>query len=144
MLLSIDGTFLVQALNFIVFWALLTFVFIAPTRRAIEARQRHIASLYKEGDEFAAQAKELRAQAEAELDGARRRVDEAMRAAAARASDEAHDIERQASEEAAATVALAHATVANERAQAVAKQGPFVEELARSMAEHALRIDKVA
>jgi F-type H+-transporting ATPase subunit b len=144
MLLSIDGTFLVQILNFILFGVLLNYLFIAPTRRAIEARQQHIATLYKEGDAFAAQAKDLQAQADAILDTARRQVDEAMRAAAARASDEAHAIERKASEGAAASVAVAHATVASERAQALAKQGPFVEELARGMAERALGTERVA
>jgi|SRR5271166_4936924 len=144
MLLSIDGTFLVQILNFILFWVLLNYFFLAPTRRAIEARQAHIAGLYSEGDAFTAQAKELQAQADAILDAARRKVDEAMRAAAARASDEAHAIERKASEEAAASVALAHATVAGERIQALAKQGPFVEELARTMAERALGAEQVA
>jgi F-type H+-transporting ATPase subunit b len=144
MLLSIDGTFLVQILNFVVFAVLLNYLFIAPTQRAIEERRRRIASLYKHGDEFAAQAKELQAKAEAILDSARRQVEEAMRAAAARASDEAHAIERKAAEEAAATVALAHATVAAERAQALSKQGPFVEELARSMAERALGDEQVA
>ena len=39
MLLSIDGTLLVQILNFVVFWVLLNFLFIAPTRRVIEERQ---------------------------------------------------------------------------------------------------------
>jgi F-type H+-transporting ATPase subunit b len=144
MLLSIDGTFLVQILNFILFGVLLNYFFIAPTRRAIEARQRHIATLYGEGDTFAAQAKDIQAQADAILDAARRQVDEAMRAAGARASDEAHAIERKASEEAAASVALAHATVASERAQALSKQGPFVEELARSMAERSLGTERVA
>ena len=144
MLLSIDGTFLVQILNFILFGVLLNYFFIAPTRRAIEARQQHIAGLYAQGDVFATQAKELQAQADGILDAARRQVEEAMRAAAAKASDEAHAIERKASEEAAASIALAHATVVNERAQALAKQGPFVEELARSMAERALGDERVA
>jgi F-type H+-transporting ATPase subunit b len=144
MLLSIDGTFLVQILNFILFWVLLNYLFIAPTRRAIEGRQQRIDTLYGDGDAFAAQAKDRQAQADAILDAARRHVDEAMRAAAASASDEAHAIERKASEEAAASVALAHATVASERAQAVTKQRPFVEELARSMAERALGAERVA
>ena len=144
MLLSLDGTFLVQILNFIVFWVLLNYVFIAPTRRAIEARQQRIAALFREGDAFAAEAKDAQARADAILDAARRQVEEAMRAAAGRASDEAHAIERAASEEAAASVALAHGTVASERTQALLKQGPFVEELAQSMAERALGTERVA
>jgi F-type H+-transporting ATPase subunit b len=144
MLLSIDGTFLVQILNLIVFWVLLNYVFIAPTRRAIEARMRYIEDLQTQSDEAVAKARELDAEAEAILAEARRAVDEAMRGAASQASDEAHAIERRAAEEATAAIALAHATVAGEREQAVAKQGPFIADLARTMAERALGEEQVA
>jgi F-type H+-transporting ATPase subunit b len=144
MLLSFDGTLLVQILNFVVFWVLLNYLFIAPTRRAIEARQQFIAEQYAQADALAAETRHLQAQADGFLDDARRTVDEAMRASAAQASDEAHAIERKASDEASATVARAHATVANERAQAIAKQGPFVDELARTMARRALSTEQVA
>jgi F-type H+-transporting ATPase subunit b len=137
MLLSIDGTFLVQILNFILFWVLLNYLFIAPTRRAIEERQRYVTNLYREGDELSAQAAALTAQAEGILNAARRRTEDAMRGASARASDETHTIERRAAEEAAATVALAHATVASERAAAQAKQQDFINELARTMVTRA-------
>ncbi len=137
MLLTIDGTFLVQILNFIVFWVLLNYLFIAPTRHAIEERQRYVAGLYKEGDELAAQAAKLQAQADGILGEARRRTEEALRVAGGQASDAAHVIERKAAEEAAASVALAHATVADERARAKEKQQAFVTELARSMVERA-------
>jgi F-type H+-transporting ATPase subunit b len=138
MLLSLDGTFLVQILNFIVFWALLNYLFIAPTRRAIEARQRHIAEQYKHGDEFLAQTAALQAEAEAIYADARRTTDEIMREASSRASDQTHGIENKAVEEGNAIVQLAHATVAAERAQAVAAQGPFVQELARTMVAKAV------
>ena len=138
MLLSLDGTFLVQILNFVVFWVLLNYLFIAPTRRVIEERQRLIAGRRREAEELRAQAAGLRGQAATILDEARKRTDEIMRDAAARASTDTHDIERRAAEEAAATVALAHATVASERAQAHEKQGPFVAELARTMVDRAL------
>jgi F-type H+-transporting ATPase subunit b len=144
MLLSLDGTFLVQILNFVVFWMLLNVLFIAPTRRAIETRQRFIETQYREADEFSARARALQAQAEAIIDEARRKTEEAMRAAAAEGAEESRAIERKALEEVAATIALAHATVANERAEAVAKQGPFVEELAQSMVDQALRVEPAA
>jgi F-type H+-transporting ATPase subunit b len=137
MLLSIDGTFFVQILNFIVFWMLLNYLFIAPTRRAIEERQKYVANLYREGDELVAQARALQAEADGILAAARRRTEEAMRTAAARASDESHAIERYANEEAAATVALAQATVASERSAAREKQEDFINELARTMVERA-------
>ena len=144
MLLSIDGTFFVQILNFILFWVLLNYFFIAPTRRAIEQRQKYIADLYREGDELAAKAVAARAQADVNLGEARRKTEEAMRAAAAHAVDEAHIIERKAAEEAAASIALAHATVAAERRQALEKQQAFVTDLARSMVERATGFEQVA
>jgi F-type H+-transporting ATPase subunit b len=144
MLLSIDGTFLIQILNFILFWVLLNYLFIAPTRRAIEQRQAYVQGLYREGDEMAAKAKAQQAQADAILAEARRRTDEALRVAAGQASDEAHVIERKASEEAAAMVQLAQATVTAERGQALEKQQAFVNELARSMVERATGFGQVA
>ncbi|MBC5805264.1 MAG: hypothetical protein DLM53_02355 [Candidatus Eremiobacter antarcticus] len=141
MLLSIDGTFLIQIANFILFWVLLNYLFVAPTRRAIEARQRYVSGLYSEAADFAAQAAALRAQAEDILNVARRETQERMRAAAAQASEEAHGIEQQALNEAAATVQLAHGTVAAERAEALAKQQRFVVELARSMVERATAVE---
>src|SRR5579863_37213 len=113
MLLSIDGTLLVQILNFIVFGVLLNYLFIAPTRRAIERRQQYVTELYREGDELSARAAELQAEADRILGDARRRTQEAMRAASAQAADATHVIERSASEEAAATIQVAHATVAS-------------------------------
>jgi F-type H+-transporting ATPase subunit b len=144
MLLSIDGTFLIQILNFVLFWVLLTYIFIAPMRRAIEQRQRYIAGLYQQADGFTAEARALQAQADAILNEARKQTDELMRAASAKASDEAHAIEREAANQAAATVQLAHATVAQERAQALARQQAFVHELARSMVERATGFEEVA
>jgi F-type H+-transporting ATPase subunit b len=137
MLLSLDGTFLVQVLNFIVFWVLLNYFFIAPTRRAIEERQRYVANLYREGDELSGQARNLQREADKILAAARRRTEETMRDASVRASEETHMIERQAGEEAGATIALAQATVASERAAAREKQEAFINELARTMFDRA-------
>ena len=144
MLLTIDGTFLVQMLNFIVFGVLLNIVFIAPTRRAIEARMRVIAEQQREARAFRDQADALKAEADAVIDAARRRTDEVMREAATRAAAEVHEIERKASEEAAAHVALAHASVASERARATEKQGPLVEDLARAMVTRAVDLGGTA
>jgi F-type H+-transporting ATPase subunit b len=144
MLLSIDGTFLAQILNFVLFWVLLNVLFIAPTRRAIEKRQQQIAEQHRLAAEARAEASALQAEAAAILDEARRRTHEVVRDAAARATAEGTDLERRALEEAAATVASAHTKVAGERAEASAKQGRFIDELARSMALRALGAESVA
>lgn len=144
MLLSLDGTFIAQILNFIAFWILLNYLFIAPTRRAIEERMRLIAGQHKEAQALRARAAALQAEADTVIAVARRRTEEITREAAARAALETRDIEGKAAEEAAASVALAHATVASERAQAVQKQGPFVEELAKAMVSRAIDLEGAA
>jgi len=144
MLLSIDGTLLVQILNFVVFWMLLRVLFILPTRRAIEERLRIIASQRSDAEALRARASALRGEADSILDEARRRTGAIMREASERASSEAHAIERRASEEATASVQLAHTTVASERAKAVSNQGQFVKELAHAMAQRAIGNGEVA
>jgi F-type H+-transporting ATPase subunit b len=144
MLLSIDGTFLVQILNFIVFWTLLNYVFIRPTRRAIEARQQAIDEANRAAEEMRKRAEELNAQSASLLEKARRRADELLRAGAAKAADEADAIGRRAAADAAASVQLAHATVAAEREDAIEKQGPLVAELARAMVAKATDLESVA
>jgi len=141
MLLSLDGTFLLQMLNFALFWALLNYLFIAPTRRAIVARQRFMEQQYKEGDEFASVAATLRGQAEDVLADARRQTHEIMRTAAADAESEAKAIDERAADEANALVQAAQRTVAQERAQAESAQTPFVEELARTMVARATSLE---
>lgn len=144
MLLQPDGTLIVQILNFVAFWMLLNWLFIAPTRRAIEERQRVIAKLHADADAARASASALEGEAAGLLDDARRRTDEIMRDGAAKAAASAKEIERRAAEEAAATIALAQAKVATERADAAAKQDVFVGELARSMAHRALGAESAA
>lgn len=138
MLLQPDGTLIVQILNFAVFWVLLNWLFIAPTRRAIVERQRVIAKLHADAEAARARAAAFDAEGAALLDDARRRTDEIMRDGAAKAAMSAKEIERRAIEEAAATVALAQAKVSTERADAAAKQDVFIGELARTMAQRAL------
>ena len=144
MLLQPDGTLIVQILNFVAFWMLLNWLFIAPTRRAIEERQRVIAKLHADADAARASASALEGEAAGLRDDARRRTDEIMRDGAAKAAASAKEIERRAAEEAAATIALAQAKVATERADAAAKQDVFVGELARSMAHRALGAESAA
>lgn len=144
MLLTLDGTFLIQMLNFVVFWALLNYLFIAPTRKAIVARQQFIAKQFGEADELRAVADSLRAEADKVLDEARRQTHAVMREASAEAEQSVRSIENRAMEESNAIVALAQATVVSERTAALEKQKPFIEELARTMVERATSLDWVA
>lgn len=144
MLLSFDGTLIVQILNFVVFWALLNYLFIAPTRRKIETRMRYIDQQYDECDRLTAEAQAINSQAEELLMQARRDTERTMRAAATHAAREVKALESKTAEEANAIVQLAVATVASERALAAADAAPFVESLAREMVDRAVGLTKVA
>lgn len=143
MLLTLDGTFFIQMFNFIVFWMLLNIVFIEPTRRAIEARLRHIKQQYDESNEYKRRADSVVAHAEDILAQARRETDRFMRGAAADASAQVHAIEGKSAEEAGAIIRLAQATVASERAQTESDVTPFVDRLARDMLDRAVGFTKV-
>lgn len=144
MLLSLDGTFLIQMINFVVFWMLLNWLFIAPTRRAIDARQQYITTRFSEAEELDGVADTLRAQTENVLGEARRQTAAVLRETATEVERVVRGIENAAMEEANALVQLAHATVAAEQARAVEAQGPFVEELARTMVERATTLGSAA
>ena len=138
MLLAIDGTFLVQMVNFIIFWALLNFLFISPVRRSIAARQAYVAAQIADAAKFDEQARALRAQAEETLAHSRKRVEGLLRTAEAEADSEVSAIEKSTAERIDEIVRSAHSAVGEERTRAVARQGAFVDELARSMVDRAL------
>jgi len=137
MLIVPDGTIFIQILNFVVFWALLNYLFIRPTQKAIMERQRHIAEAHGEADALTAQAAQLQAEAEAIRAQAARRAQELLRKAAAEAAAQVKTIERETENTAAQIVAAARSAVEKERSVIVAAQQPFIAELARQMADRA-------
>ena len=72
MFLSIDGTFIVQLINFAIFFAILNVVFMRPVSRAIVARREYINSVTNDYDRYQAETKALRTQAESIRAAARR------------------------------------------------------------------------
>ncbi len=140
MLILPDGTLFVQLSNFVLFWTLLTFLFIRPTQRAINERQQYIAQLYHDADSYAAEAAALNRTAQQIVGDEARRSEELMRKAAADAARETKVIEKRAAAEAAAAVDRARAEVAAERLAVSIAQQPFVDELARTMADRALGV----
>ncbi|MGC1380730.1 MAG: ATP synthase F0 subunit B, partial [Candidatus Baltobacteraceae bacterium] len=63
--LSIDGTLVVQLVNFAIFFAILNVVFLRPVAAAIRKRREYINSLVTDYDRYQAEARSLREQAEA-------------------------------------------------------------------------------
>lgn len=138
MLFSVDGTFIVQLVNFAIFFALVNALFIKPVSRAIVERRKYIDSLTADYDKYNAEIASLKGRADAERAHARRDADAAL--AEARASI-AREVETLASDYASRvgrSIDHAQATVAQELAQARAEEQRLVGELAGQMLERAM------
>ena len=70
--LSIDGTLVVQLINFAIFFAVLSVVFLRPVATAIARRREYINSLVSDYDRYQANAHDLRAEADGIRAAARR------------------------------------------------------------------------
>ena len=108
--LSIDGTLVVQLLNFAIFFAVLYAVFLRPVAAAIGRRRQYINSLVSDYDRYQTEEADLREQAE-EIRAAARREAEQRVSAFARASNEAAEISTGYSRRAQQIVDEAQATV---------------------------------
>lgn len=86
--LSIDGTLVVQLINFAIFFAVLNVVFLRPVASAIRRRRQYINSLVSDYDRYQAEGTSLRAQAESIRASARRDAESHVAAQRARASNE--------------------------------------------------------
>lgn len=87
--LSVDGTVVVQLLNFAIFFAVLNFVFLRPVAAAIRRRREYINSLVADYDRYQSEGASLRVEAESIRAAARREAEHRVAAARAAASNEA-------------------------------------------------------
>ena len=138
MFLKLDGTFVVQLINFAVFFALLNVVFIRPVGRAIMKRREYINSVTSDYDRYQAEAASRRSEAEAIRAAARREAEQTMAALRAQASNEAAALSADYNERASKIVATAHQTVAAELKAARANEQQTVAELAELMVSRAV------
>lgn len=142
MFLQVDGTIVIQLLNFAIFFALLSVVFLRPVSRAISERRRYINSVTEDCDRYHAEAAALRTQAESLRAAARKEAEEAIAAARADASNASAEIAAQTARQSAQIVDEARRTVAAELEAARRDEARAVIELAellvrRALAEHA-------
>lgn len=135
MFLQLDGTFFVQLINFAIFFALLTVVFIRPVGNAIAKRREYINSLTNDYDRYQAEAQSLRAQAETIRAAARREAEAHLAKVRADATNEAGAITAQYAEQVEKTIQGAQNTVAAELGQARANQSQIVGDLANMMVQ---------
>jgi F-type H+-transporting ATPase subunit b len=138
MLLSLDGTLVVQLVNFVIFLAILNAIFLKPVGAAIAKRRAYIDGVAADIETFEAQRKTLAIEADDVRAAARRAADTAIAQARAAGQAEAAVIVADHQAQAAAIAAEAQATVALEIGQARFSEREVVESLARTMLERAV------
>lgn len=138
MFLKLDGTFVVQLINFAIFFALLSVVFIRPVSKAIVKRREYINSVTNDYERYQAEARDLRTQAESIRATARREAEQLLSQERAKASNEAGAVSADANAKAMAVIAQAERTVAAELSAARANEPQTVLELANLMVDRAL------
>lgn len=137
-MLSLDGTLIVQLVNFIVFLAILNVIFFKPVGAAIARRREYVDGLKHDIEHLQADAKALRGQAEERRIAARREADEAIARARVQAGKESDTIVSGAQAQASEIVAQAQAEVDREIETARADEPRIVETLANDMLGRAL------
>ncbi|HEY2554123.1 MAG TPA: ATP synthase F0 subunit B [Candidatus Cybelea sp.] len=136
--LSVNGTLVVQLINFAIFFAVLYVVFLRPVAAAISRRRQYINSLVSDYDRYQAEAATLRAQAEEVRASARREAEHRVAAQRAAASNEAAEISTGFSQRAQQTVEQAQATVRTELEEARAGEPQAVRGLADFMLDRVI------
>jgi F-type H+-transporting ATPase subunit b len=138
MFLQIDGTFILQIVNFFVFLAILNVVFLKPVGAAIAKRRQYIDSVTSDYEQHVGEAKALRAQAENLRAEARREAEAKAAAYRNETEDQVQAIADEYGAKVQALVESAHETVAGELAAARAKEPQLVEQLAQTMVARAM------
>lgn len=138
MFLKLDGTFIVQLINFAVFFAILNVVFIRPVGAAIVKRREYINSVTNDYDRYQAEATALCTQAEAIRAAARREAEAELARARAEASNESATLQAQYNAQATALVEDANRTVAAELEKARMSEPALVRDLATLMVDRTL------
>jgi F0F1-type ATP synthase membrane subunit b/b' len=140
MFLQLDGTFWVQLINFVIFFAILNTAFLRPVGEAIRKRRAYIDSVLQDDERYAREAKTLRAEAESKRIEARREAAERFASARAEAGAEAAAIASEHASVAAELVAQARVAVAAETNAAHAREPELAEALARKLLQRAVEV----
>jgi F-type H+-transporting ATPase subunit b len=137
-LLSLDGTLVVQLINFLVFLVVLNAIFLKPVGAAIAKRRAYIDGVAHDIEQFESDIKSLHTQAEERRAAARRDADAMMAQSRSRGQEEAASISAEYAARAAQLIEEAHATVAAELAQARKNEEQIVDNLADTLLTRAL------
>jgi F-type H+-transporting ATPase subunit b len=137
-LLSLNGTLVVQIVNFIVFLAIMNVIFFKPVGAAIARRRAYIDGLKHDIEALDQDVKSLRGQAEARRAAARREADEAIAQARVAFGKETDAIVAGAQEQAMEIVRRARTQVETEIQTARGQEPRIVDALAGEMVVRAL------
>jgi F0F1-type ATP synthase membrane subunit b/b' len=138
MFLSVDGTAIVQLINFAIFFAILNVVFLRPVGAAIRKRRAYIDSVQSDYDAYSRQVRELRTEAEAKRAAARREADETLVKVRTQSDNEAAAQVAEVTERASAIAEEARKAVDAELAGARAKEDDLSKALAATLVERAI------
>jgi len=138
MFLSLDGTAIVQLINFAIFFAILNVVFLRPVGAAIKARRRYIDGVRADYDEYTAEVKALRQEAEARKIAARREAEDDVSSSRSAAEREAGRIAAEFAGTAATIAQRARDTVDAELAAAQTRGDRLAADLADQLLKRAL------
>jgi F-type H+-transporting ATPase subunit b len=136
-MLELNGTLIVQVVNFVVFLAILNAVFARPVGAAIAKRRAYINSLSSDFESLQDDAKALLGQADERRIAARRKAGEMLTASRASASSEAEAIVGEATQKAQGLIDAAHQQVHGEVEAARAQEPALVAALASDMVARA-------
>jgi F-type H+-transporting ATPase subunit b len=137
-MLTLNGTLLVQLVNFIVFLAIMNVIFFKPVGAAIARRRAYIDGLKHDIETLSQDVKSFHGQAEVRRAAARREADEAIAQARQAFGKETDGIIAEAQGRAVEIVQKAHAEVATEVEAARAQEPRIVDALAGEMVGQAL------
>ena len=137
-MLDIDGTIWVQLINFAIFFAVLSVVFLRPVSKAIKERRAYINSVTSDYEKHQHDAVALRAEAEGERANARRDAVATIAKARANASNEAAHLTADYNAKVQSTVSAARQTVDGELEAARSQEGTIVRQLADMMLDRTI------
>lgn len=138
MFLIPDGTFVVQLVNFAIFFALLNVLFLRPVGKAIRERRKYIDAVSSDYASYQAQARALREEAERVRAQARREAEQTVAKSRADASNAAAELAAGYSSQVQSTVEEAARNADEELQKARAGEHRLVEQLAGAMVDRAL------
>lgn len=138
MFLIPDGTFVVQLVNFAIFFALLNVLFLRPVGRAIRERRRYIDAVSSDYGTYQAQARSLREEAERVRGQARREAEQVVAKSRADASNAAAELSARYTTAVQRTIEEATASADAELQRARAGEERLVRQLSEAMVDRAL------